>query len=106
MKLIYGVHGPLEQAADEYIRRSLAHQSREAKSDILTAWKEQNRKKIEIYMTGGVPDESLRRGQFTRARNRNKPYLNSCEGAFTGHRASGQGMDVGLVESYEVGDDD
>src|ERR1700744_2614192 len=88
MRVRYGVHGPLEQAADELLRQSLINvKSREEKSDILTPWKESNRRSVEVYSTSGVPDESFRQGMFKRARNRTKPSLNSCDGIVHGRRS-------------------
>jgi hypothetical protein len=87
MRLRYGVHGPLEQAADEILRQSLLEvKSREDKSDILTPWKEHNRRSVEIYTASGVPDAAFRQGIFKRERNLTKPYLNSCDGVVRGRR--------------------
>jgi len=55
--------------------------SRDAKSDILTPWKEKHRKLHEILTRSGAPvDPSVMRGQFTKAYNPDKPHLNSREG--------------------------
>lgn len=103
MRLRFGVHGPLEQAADELIRQSLIDvKSREQKSDILTPWKESHRRSVEVYSTSGVPDESFRQGIFNRARNRTKPYLNSCDGVVHGRRS----MVDGSVESSFAADEE
>lgn len=100
----YGVHMPLEQVADELLRTSMIGEtSRDAKSDILTPWKLANRLAAEIYTSSGTPDPSLRLGIFSRDRNLTKPYLNSCDGAITGHRGMLSG---GTVETYEAGEED
>lgn len=94
----YGVHTPLESAADEIIRKSLLGvTSREAKSDILTPWKEANRRSAEVYSSDGTVDPSFRRGIFGRERNRTKPYLNSCDGVVAGRRSM---VDTSVESSF------
>lgn len=76
-----GIHAPLEQAANELIFGSLKGvTSQEAKADILTPWKENDRKSKEVLTSSGFPDAKIRRGMYHRAINRTKPYLNSREG--------------------------
>ena len=77
-----GIHAPLEQAANELIFGSLRGvTSQEAKSDILTPWKENDRRSKEILTSSGnPPDAQIRRGMYHRAINRDKPYLNAREG--------------------------
>jgi hypothetical protein len=76
-----GVHQQLEDAATELIRKSLEGvTSMSAKSDILTPWKDQDRKRREVYTGDGVPDGALRRGMYHRAWNSMSPHLNSIEG--------------------------
>ena len=85
-----GLHKPLEDAANEILRSHLAGITRHSdKSDILTPWKEQDRRKREIYVTSGTPDPALRRGTFSRSVNPEQGHLNSVQGQipskFNGH---------------------
>lgn len=76
-----GVHQQLDDAATELIRQSLEGvTSMSAKSDILTPWKDQDRKRREVYTPEGVPDGALRRGMYHRAWNSTHRHLNSVEG--------------------------
>jgi hypothetical protein len=77
-----GINELLEAEADALIFGSLKDvTSREAKSDILTPWKEKNRKSREILSRSGHPiDGSLRRGMFHRAYNPVQTHLNSYDG--------------------------
>lgn len=80
MPLRHGVHLPLEAAADEILRVALSKVTRNVdKSDVLTPWKETNRRRHEVYVSSGVPDGSLRRGLFHRTTNDMHPHLNSVE---------------------------
>lgn len=73
-----GVHAPLEAAADALLKESLSKITRSAdKSDILTPWKEQDRRRREVYVTSGTPDPATRRGIFGREWNPDRPHLNS-----------------------------
>lgn len=77
----YGVHKPFEDAADQLIRDSLhGVTSMSAKSDILTPWKEQDRRGREVYSNSGVPDSATRRGMYNRAWNSQHEHLNSRDG--------------------------
>lgn len=77
----YGVHLPLEEEANRLIRESLAGVTRHtAKADILTPWKETDRRRREVYTRSGVPDANVRRGMFHRASNSARPELNSRGG--------------------------
>lgn len=96
----HGVHAPLEAAADELIFGHLAKVTRSAdKADVLTPWKERDRRKREIYVPTGVPDAALRSGIFNRAENPDPRYrhLNSMEAAIPvkqqEHGASRYGWD-------------
>lgn len=81
MQLHHGVHPQLEDAATELIRKSLEGvTSMSEKSDILTPWKEVDRRRREVYTTDGVPDGAVRRGMYHRAWNSWYPNLNSAEG--------------------------
>lgn len=75
-----GVHLPLEEAANEILRAALAPLPRSQKTDVLTEWKERDRKAKEVYSSGGTVDPAIRRGMYHRAWNPDKPYLNSREG--------------------------
>jgi hypothetical protein len=76
-----GVHGPLEREADAIIYGSLKDvTSQEAKSDILTPWKEQDRRSREVYSNSGSVDPKIRRGMFYRVVNPTSPHLNSRDG--------------------------
>jgi hypothetical protein len=76
-----GVHQPLDDAATELIRQSLEGvTSMSEKSDVLTPWKELDRRRREVYTEEGVPDGALRRGMYHRAWNSRYPHLNSVEG--------------------------
>jgi hypothetical protein len=77
-----GIHEGLEQAANDLLFGSLKNvTSREAKSDILTPWKEKNRKSREILSRTGHPiDGALRRGMYHRAYNPVQTHLNSYDG--------------------------
>lgn len=85
-----GVHGPLEAAADEILRNSLRGvTSQSAKSDILTAWKEQDRRSREVLALGGTVDPALRRGMYHRAANPRSPHLNSRDCAAPPRKETG-----------------
>lgn len=79
----YGTHAQLEAEADAWIAASLVGvTSREAKSDIMTPWKEKHRRTHEILTrTGAQVDPNVRKGMFIRAYNRAYPHLNSYDGA-------------------------
>jgi hypothetical protein len=99
-----GVHEQLEAAADEILFGSLKGvTSREAKSDILTPWKEKNRKSREILSKTGHPiDGSVRRGMYHRKYNPVQTHLNSYDGPtrpvkFDSNWSDEHGGDVGYV---------
>lgn len=76
-----GVHLPLERAADELIMDSLKGvTSQEAKKDILTPWKEQDRRSREVYNMNGIAEPHIRRGMYHRVANPARPQLNSRDG--------------------------
>lgn len=80
-----GVHPQLEAQADRLIRESLKGVTKHSeKSDILTPWKEQDRRNREVYVESGTPDPTARRGMFHRAWNSARPDLNSREGMSRG----------------------
>jgi hypothetical protein len=83
----YGIHGPLEDAANELIYESLRGvTSQEAKSDILTPWKEQARRSREVLASSGTVDAHTRKGMYHRVANKTHPYLNSRDGMTRGNR--------------------
>jgi hypothetical protein len=80
-RLRYGVHKELEAEADALLRQSLQGvTSHSAKSDILTPWKEVDRRRREVYVATGIPDPSVRQGMFNRSLNPTRPHLNSRDG--------------------------
>ena len=83
MRLSYGVCQALEAEADRLIFESLATiTSREAKADVLTPWKLEDRQDHEVYTASGVADPAVRSGQFSRAWNSKYPWLNSRQGHY------------------------
>lgn len=77
----FGVHKPLEEIADALLADSLRGvTSQEAKSDILTPWKERDRRRREVYTGVGYPDPSIRSGMYHRRSNPGSPHLNSRDG--------------------------
>lgn len=80
MRMKSGVCWSLEEEADRLIRESLANvTAHSAKRDILTPWKEKDRRRREVYNHKGVADASLRRGMFSRVANLEAPHLNAVE---------------------------
>lgn len=76
-----GIHPELEAEADRIIKESLVGVTRRSeKSDILTPWKEQDRRSREVYNATGVAEATTRRGIFHRAWNSARPDLNSVAG--------------------------
>lgn len=102
-----GVHPQLEEQANRMIRESLKGVTKHSeKSDILTPWKEQDRKNREVYVESGTPDPTSRRGMFHRAWNSRDDHLNSREGMSRGggRTASPGGTLSSFVEDHH-GDD-
>lgn len=90
MRMRFGVHAALEDEANRLLRQSLVGvTSHSAKSDILTPWKEADRRRREILVSTGVPDPSIRSGMYHRALNRTLPHLNS--------KVGGAPRDTGLM---------
>lgn len=85
----------LEAAANEMIRKSLEGVTSMAeKSDILTPWKEQDRRNREVYNPTGVADPSLRKGMYHRTWNSRDDHLNSRDGSARGRgRTSSPSLD-------------
>jgi hypothetical protein len=80
----HGIHPELEDEANRIIRESLKGVTkRSEKSDVLTPWKEQDRRGREVYNTTGVAEPTMRQGMFHRAWNPARPELNSVDGVST-----------------------
>jgi hypothetical protein len=79
--------------------------SREAKSDVLTPWKQQDRWDHEVYTASGVADPAVRRGFYGRAWNRKHPHLNSREGHYPVRQAQ-NGLDTYEADGGGGGDHD
>ena len=100
--LRYGVHRPLEDEADRIIATGLKGVTKHSdKSDILTPWKADDRKRREVYSSSGVPDRSVRQGMFHRAWNPHQRHLNSRDGLA---RHSGQGIPNDVVDLNRMSD--
>lgn len=107
-----GVFLPLEKIADELIFGSLRGvTSQKAKKDILTPWKEMDRKSREVMARSGTVDPAIRKGLFHRAANAAKPYLNSRDGIAPAYRlmtgtaaGSMSGTDDSSTETDETWD--
>lgn len=81
MRMRFGVHRQLEDEATRMIMESMAGvKSHSAKSDILTPWKEQQRRRREVYVASGTPDPAVRQGIYNRRANPTRPHLNSRDG--------------------------
>lgn len=77
----HGTHAVLEAEADRLLHESLRGvTSFAAKKDILTPWKEADRKRREMTVPSGTPDPSLRRGMYNREWNSKHAHLNASEG--------------------------
>jgi hypothetical protein len=102
----YGIHAAMEAEADAIIFGSLRGvTSQEAKSDILTPWKEYSRRSKEVMSSTGVVDPSIRRGIYHRKANPQHPHLNSRDGHYPARRipSGDQGYKTRV---YELGDED
>jgi hypothetical protein len=76
-----GIHPLLEAEANALIFGSLRGvTSQREKSDILTPWKEADRRSREVLSTTGSIDPMIRRGMYHRARNLSQGHLNSRDG--------------------------
>jgi hypothetical protein len=105
MRLRNGTCKELEAQADELIRLQLAGvTSREAKADILTPWKQQDRWDHEVYPASGTADPAVRRGIFGRAWNRKYSHLNSRDGFYPVRRTQ-DGLDTYTGDDGYDGDE-
>lgn len=76
-RMRYGVSKVLEDEADRFIQEKLsAMKSHTAKRDILTASKEKNRRKREVYLPS--VDASVRKGMFNKVISPHS-HLNSID---------------------------
>ena len=93
-RMRFGENPHLEAEANRILRESLRHvTSHSAKKDILTEWKEQDRRSREVYSGSGVVDPATRRGMFGRVLNPDRPHLNARDGV-AGDRARSLGQFV------------
>lgn len=80
-RMRYGVNPHLEDLANGLIKTSLAGVTKHSdKADILTPWKEEDRRRREVYNMHGVADSTQRQGLFHRSSNPARPELNSRDG--------------------------
>jgi len=84
MRLRYGVHRVVEEEADALIYGAVRKIKKHSENDILTPWKEKDRRSHEIYVPSGVPDAANRQGIYHRSINSSRPDLNSREGVARG----------------------
>jgi hypothetical protein len=104
MRLRHGVCHQLEDEADRILCEALRGiTSREAKSDILTPWKLEDRTNREVLTSTGVADPAVRSGMFRKAWNPKHSHLNSREGYYPVRRFVTDGMDE--VASVYDGED-
>jgi hypothetical protein len=76
-----GINEDLEAQANEIIRKSLEGVTKYSeKADILTPWKEQDRKKHEVLTPTGLANPMQRQGTYGRVANLERASLNSREG--------------------------
>jgi len=105
MRMRYGIAKALEEEADALLRQSLSSVTSHAlKSDILTPWKDQERRRREVYVASGTPDPAIRRGMFRRSMNPVQTHLNSREGIAPPQRGSIAGTLGSHVHDYVAGD--
>ncbi len=107
MTMRHGIHPELEEIANRLIKESLAGVTKYSeKSDILTPWKENMRRKREVLTTSGTPDASTRKGMYHRRLNTTRPELNSRDGISQARSTSTGGTLSGFVlENGEAGRD-
>ncbi len=77
-RMRFGIHAALEAESNEILAKSMEGvTSHMAKSDILTPWKEQQRRRKEVYVGSGTADPAVRNGMYNRVLNPTRPDLNS-----------------------------
>lgn len=76
-----GVNTQLEAMADELLYAVTITLSKQSdKADILTPWKQENRRSHEVYNSTGIADPATRLGMFHRPINTVQRWLNSRDG--------------------------
>ena len=101
----YGVHRPLEDEGTRLIRESLVGVTKHSeKADILTPWKEAERRRREIMVKEGAPDPATRKGVFHRVANPQRPELNSRDGIARARTRGSQALATFVAE--HGGDDE
>lgn len=94
MRMRHGVCHQLEDEANRLIAESLRGiTSREAKSDVLTEWKLEDRMNREVLTSTGTADPAVRQGMFNRAWNPKYSHLNSRDGHYPVRRFITDGLD-------------
>lgn len=94
----HGIHPELEEVANQLIKESLVGVTKYSeKSDILTPWKENMRRKREVLTASGTPDSSIRKGMYHRKLNTSRPELNSRDGISQARSTSIGGTLSGFV---------
>lgn len=104
MRLRHGVCHQLEEEADAILAEALSKiTSREAKSDILTPWKLEDRTNREVLTSTGIADPAVRLGMYRRAWNPKHSHLNSRDGFYPVRRFVTDGLDetVSVYDSEE-----
>lgn len=97
-----GIHPLLEAEANRIIFESLRGVTSQAeKSDILTPWKEADRRSREVLAAGGTVDPALRRGMYHRAANAVQTHLNGRDGTASRPRGFRDLMSGDWPTSYE-----
>lgn len=82
-----GVYLALEEEANRLLHDMLAGiKSHGDKRDVLTPWKDKDRRSREVYVPSGTPDPSNRMGMYHRAFNAKHQHLNSRDGDSKGSR--------------------
>jgi hypothetical protein len=100
--LRHGIDEVLEEEATRLIMESLKGVTRFIeKADILTPWKEVDRRSREVYVNTGTPDPIFNRGMFHRAANPRSPHLNANDGVMKGRRNKEGQIYAGADESIE-----
>jgi hypothetical protein len=101
MRLRFGVARALEDEADRLIYDQVRGIKKHSENDILTPWKEKDRRRHEIYVPSGVPEAANRLGIYHRVINTTRPELNSREGVARGLQARGDSTRRPETPSWE-----
>lgn len=101
-----GVHPGLEAVANKMLSDSLRSvTSHKEKSDVLTSWKEQDRRSREIHVPSGTPDGRMRRGMYHRRANLQRPHLNARDGLAMARRTMGSLSTFIAEHGYQTDDE-